>query len=224
MPLDKFSVRGAPSTPQLLRMVAPSLRGTERFISSPWPISVSDLAAYFSSTRPWCAARSGRLQRSCVARNNLPCGHGVRYCECNATSRPLHKTTPSNRIRSSSRHQPWSARCGSHRWHMPAAVCSNDLRLSTHGRTTAIYCHGQCLAPNFCSHVPGPRAFWHPGNTQRSRIRASSCRPRIIIGRSALLRTLRSAHRSQWSTNGPVEEILLQPPQHCTSTRSECMA
>lgn len=92
------------------------------------------------------------------------------------------------------------------------------------GRTTAIYCHGQCLAPNFCSHVPGPRAFWHPGNTQRSRIRASSCRPRIIIGRSALLRTLRSAHRSQWSTNGPVEEILLQPPQHCTSTRSECMA
>lgn len=113
MPLGKFSVRGAPSTPQLLRNVAPSLHGTERFMSSTCPLPVSGSAAHFSSTRPWCAARPGRLQRSCVARNNLPCRHGVRYRKCNATGDPCTRLPRPTGSEAPRCHQPRSARCGS---------------------------------------------------------------------------------------------------------------
>lgn len=36
-------------------------------------------------------------------------------------------------------------------------------------------------------HVPGPPSFWHSSNTQRSPVRASSYRPRIVIGQAPLL-------------------------------------
>lgn len=68
-------------------------------------------------------------------------------------------------------------------WVMPAAECSNDLRLSTHGRTVPR--PQPPISCMHCSHVPGAHSFWHSGNTQRSPIRASSYQPRIVIGQSA---------------------------------------
>lgn len=106
-------------------------------------------------------------------------------------------------------------------WVTPAAVRSNDLRLSTHGRTVPR--PQPPISCMHCSHVPGAHSFWHSSNTQRSPIRASSYQPRIVIGPPAG-RPLRSAHRSQWSTTGYVEQILLQPPQYRAPASLECVA
>lgn len=58
------------------------------------------------------------------------------YCKCSATWRSLHDATPSNRIRSSKCHQPWSARCGS---------CLRQCAAMIFGFP---HTAGQCLAPN----------------------------------------------------------------------------
>jgi hypothetical protein len=156
MPLDKFSIRGSPSTAQ---------REVRDASSSPLGQSLHQAR----NLVPGRSARlNGRASQEITCLVSVATASGI--ADATQLGDPCSQPRPTG---SEARDVIGSGayRVG-HRWEAPA-VCSNDLRLSLHGRIRTTQCDAQRLAPQVpisCMHCSqawsaGAPSFWHSSNT-----------------------------------------------------------